>query len=481
MDRNIIVIGTGRVMQIVLSLVSVRLFTMLLSPSQVGNLFLINSIIAFFGLVLINPVGMYLNRRLHHWFSRGRMPDVFFVFNLYLMGVSLVSLPIVLFLTKVLHVGSGLNVMVLMTFVMMNIYVSSWNQTIIPALNMLQHRKSFVAFSLLTTIIGLACSVIFVSLIERGALWWLLGQVSAQSVVTIAAFVYFHKITRAKISRGIARRNYSPGNIKYAFNFVLPLAVTTLFWWLQNQSYRMIVEHIVGLEYLAMIGLGLSIAANISAAVESLVQQFYYPIYYGQINTDDKATRQTAWEKMAGFTLPIYVSTAIFAALLSPFIVSVLAGPRYQGVTIYVVIGALIELFRASSGLLASVAHAELKTRYLVKPYFIGALCAVAGVYFGARQLHSQVFIPLALVLSGFMVMIVMFFEMNRVMPIQFNWPALARSFLMSLPLVAVLAAYHLSQSLVVSVAVCAVSGIYFIGSQYLMLKGSFGGGKAHG
>lgn len=88
--------------------------------------------------------------------------------------------------------------------------------------------------------------------------------------------------------------------------------------------------------------------------------------------------------------------------------------------------------------------------------------------------------IPLALLSSGLTVMMVMYFEMNRVMPVKFNWPALGRAILMSLPLAAALAAYRLSHILMVSVAICALGGIYFAGTQYLLIRNTLGGGKAH-
>ena len=41
--------------------------------------------------------------------------------------------------------------------------------------------------------------------------------------------------------------------------FVIPLGGTTFFMWLQNQSYRIIIEKTVGAEFLGMIGLGIGL------------------------------------------------------------------------------------------------------------------------------------------------------------------------------------------------------------------------------
>ena len=66
-DKTIALLIGGRLVQTLLAVVTLRLMTSLLSQQEVGNQYLIYSILLWFSLVLINPVGMFVNRHLHEW------------------------------------------------------------------------------------------------------------------------------------------------------------------------------------------------------------------------------------------------------------------------------------------------------------------------------------------------------------------------------------------------------------------------------
>src|SRR5574340_542388 len=69
--RRMAVILFGRAAQFLLALAMMRVATTLLSPEEMGRMSLVTTTTAFFALFLINPVGMFINRRLHAWQSSG--------------------------------------------------------------------------------------------------------------------------------------------------------------------------------------------------------------------------------------------------------------------------------------------------------------------------------------------------------------------------------------------------------------------------
>ena len=75
------VISLGRALQVGITLISVRMLTDILSKEEVGNLYLINSLAAFFGFTLINPIGMYVNRKMHAWVEE----KVFLIISLFII------------------------------------------------------------------------------------------------------------------------------------------------------------------------------------------------------------------------------------------------------------------------------------------------------------------------------------------------------------------------------------------------------------
>jgi O-antigen/teichoic acid export membrane protein len=92
MRRDILLLTGGRLAQALLAIASLRLLTALLSPAQVGSVYLMLSFTSWFGLFLINPVGMFINRKIHGWHQKKALLKRFRVFNLYVLAVSLLAL-----------------------------------------------------------------------------------------------------------------------------------------------------------------------------------------------------------------------------------------------------------------------------------------------------------------------------------------------------------------------------------------------------
>ena len=67
-----ILIIFGRAAQFTLLLMVMRVATTYLPPAEMGRLSLITAAIAFYALFLVNPVGMFINRRFHSWDALGR-------------------------------------------------------------------------------------------------------------------------------------------------------------------------------------------------------------------------------------------------------------------------------------------------------------------------------------------------------------------------------------------------------------------------
>ncbi|MBU1183169.1 MAG: NAD-dependent epimerase/dehydratase family protein [Proteobacteria bacterium] len=87
MHRDILLLAGGRLAQALLAIVSLRLLTALLSPAQVGSMFLILSLASCVGLFFISPVSLFLNRKLHGWHNSNVLWGRFQLFNLYVLAV----------------------------------------------------------------------------------------------------------------------------------------------------------------------------------------------------------------------------------------------------------------------------------------------------------------------------------------------------------------------------------------------------------
>ena len=70
-------IAFGRVISVVLLLLTMKVLTTLLPPNEVGRVYLVTSLIAFFSAVFVGPAGMYMNRHLHVWNDDGTVQYFF--------------------------------------------------------------------------------------------------------------------------------------------------------------------------------------------------------------------------------------------------------------------------------------------------------------------------------------------------------------------------------------------------------------------
>jgi O-antigen/teichoic acid export membrane protein len=455
----------------VIALVSVRLFTSLLTKGEVGNIYLINSMFSFFGLALINPVGLYMNRKIHRWAEEGNILNRFAVFNLYLLSLALLSAGVVFIANRYGKVGGTIDLNLLVLFLMLSVYFTTWNQTIIPTLNLLNHRVSFVVFTLLTLGFGLLVSIVLVQSVAPTAVSWLTGQLIAQAVFALAALVYFNKVVRGGVHLTAVRDVITRENLNNVLRFVFPLGCTTFFMWLQNQSYRIVIEKTIGVEFLALIGLGIGLAANVAQAAESLIQQLYLPGFYRDINTPDPTQRTAAWNAMAQLTIPVYISLTMMVSCVAPFLLHILASKKFGGAYVFVIYGAWIEFFRMTTGILTSVAHAEMQTKYLLRSYCFGGVAAVLGTIWATHLENFAHAIPMVLVASGLIAMTVMFLDMRKIMPIKVGIRRLKKSILLSLPFAGALPFFGQQPTMPVSLLLVGISGCYFMATQYWLAK----------
>ncbi len=475
-DKNIIIIVTGRVLQIGLTLATVRIFTSLLSATEVGNLYLLNSILGLIGLSLLNPIGMYMNRNLHRWTLERSVLSHFSLFNAYLVPLSLLSAGFMFVLYSVMHIGAGMELRLLLTVISLFVLINTWNTVIIPTLNLLNYQKSFVFFTLLTLLLSLLLSSLFSLYVQATALYWIAGQVLAQAIVNVFAFRHFRKIVRGRVDVQYMRSVLTKENLFNVISFIMPLVITTFCIWLQGQSYRIIIAREIGAKFLGMIGLGLAIASNIAAVAESLAQQLFYPAFYREINTSDPAKREQEWNTMARSAFPVYLSLTVMTSFLAPQLIRLLASDRFLAASPFIVYGAWIELFRMVTGMLTTIAHSEMQTRHLMKAYFVGGVLAVAGTLIAARMPFYEHSIPALLLFSGLVTLAIMYHDMRRLMVIAIDPRFVRRSVLASLPymLVFLIPAGH--SGLVLDTAIIAGCGLYFMISQYRLFRLNSGG-----
>lgn len=383
-----------------------RVATTLLSPEEMGKVSLALTSIAFFALFLINPVGMFINRRLHAWQANGVARHYLTRYVGYLLLVALIAaigLPF-LYMSGVVNFGISIGWLILL--VCGSLLFNTINQTAIPSLNMLGNSGSFVLLSVATIAASFTCAVILVQTVQPSAQYWLLGLLLGQTLLaaigTKVLFSKLHEHTPIQVSPVICKRH-----LKVLFNFAWPVAIAAGLGWVQTQGYRYLMEGQLGLAQLGLFVAGYGISAGLIAGFESVLTTYFQPRLYRDVNIDHPVRQAQAWQRYAAAVTPSLLLTVALIAMLAPELSRLFLGANFQSAANFVIWGALAEAARVLMGVYSLIAHVYMRTRWLILPGLIGAvlsitLCAQLIPSFGAAGAG------IGLVSSGFTVVLAM-------------------------------------------------------------------------
>lgn len=377
MEGQLIVIVLGRAAQFLLALAMMRVATTLLSPEEMGRVALVLTTIAFFALFLVNPVGMFINRRLHAWQASGVARHYLMHYALYLLLVAAIaaaSLPL-FHMTGVADFGLPIGWLILL--VSGSLVFNTINQTAIPSLNLLGDSARFVALSVATIAAGFVCATLLVRMVQPSAQYWLLGLLLGQTLLAaVGTRMFFARLGPPPLPQQ-APAAISGRQLRVLYGFAWPVAVAAGLGWVQGQGYRYLMEEELGLAQLGLFVAGYGISAGMIAGFESVLTTYFQPRLYKDVSGGNPSAQVQAWQRYAAALIPPLLLTAAFIAILAPELTRVLLGEDFQMAAKYVIWGVLAEAARVLTGIYSLIAHVHMRTRWLILPNIIGAVLAL--------------------------------------------------------------------------------------------------------
>lgn len=467
-----ITIVIGRAAQFLLALAMLRVATTLLTPEEMGRVSLVLTTTAFFAMFFVNPVGMFINRRLHAWQASGAAQHYLIRYVNYLLLVALVA-AIGLPMFHMSGLGNfGLPIGWLILLVCGSLLFNTINQTAIPSLNMLGDSRRFVILSVATLAASFAFGVILVKMVQPLAQYWLLGLLLGQTLLAvIGTRVLFSKLQNhalPHVSPVIRKRH-----LHVLFDFAWPVALAAGLGWVQAQGYRYIMDSQLGLAQLGLFIAGYGISAGMIAGFESVLTTYFQPRLYRDANVDHPVEQAQAWHRYAAAVIPSLVLTVALIVMLAPELTRLFLGEQFQSSASFVVWGALAEAARVLSGIYSLIAHVYMKTRWLILPTLAGALLSVALCAFLIPELGAAG-AGVGLTLSGFVVVVMLHILLaHRVgggIPIR---PALLAAVAAAGLWGGTFGLRHLlgASGWVEVIGVLTLAGVVYLGLQYLFLR----------
>ncbi len=367
----------GRLVQFGLMFASVKVMTHLLTPAEMGKVALITTITSLFALFLVNPVGMFINRRLHVWVDDESFRGKLHLFGAYIGAVSVMAAAV---LAIGFHFGLDLGGTSLQSVVLLvcgSLVFNTAVQTLVPALNMVQRALPFVLLTIGTLLASLSASVIISEAGSPSAERWLAGTLVGQAIFAVIAYaVWFRGAPPARLALSPLTRT----RIRGLIGFCWPIALAVLLQWLHMQGYRFWLAEDFGLDRLGIYAAGYGVAASLISAFETILTTWFLPIFYRMINSADAHERDVAWSTYASVMVPssILGVSALIAA--SPALPKIFLGPAFHDAGLFVMLGAATEWGRMMLGLVSLNAHRNMTTQQLIAPSVLGVLVAYAGL-----------------------------------------------------------------------------------------------------
>jgi O-antigen/teichoic acid export membrane protein len=373
-SRTLILIAFGNATQFLLLLLTMRVATTLLPPVEMGRLSLITAMTAFFALFLVNPVGMFLNRRLHAWDLAGRSKFYLQWHWLFLLGVGLFAGFVLSAFNSGDRLGGAFSTGWLMLLVCGSLLFNTINQTAIPALNLLEQRTSYVTLTVGSITLSLVCAYTLAIYLAPNAESWLAGLLIGQVLFAVlGVFQLFRKLAPRKEVGSLSRGQF----IKFAW----PVAVSVGFNWLQTQGFRLLVADSLGLLALGMFVTGYGVSAGLIAAYESVVTTYFQPKFYERISNEMSLDQAQAWNQYAAAILPSLVVVVLLLVGLAPELTQIMVGPAYRDASEFVIWGVVAEGTRVIAGVYSLSAHAKMRTRLLILPNALGAFLCLLLIF----------------------------------------------------------------------------------------------------
>ena len=424
----------GRITQAFLALVALRIMTAMLSPEEVGRWSLLLAVAAFFVLGLVNPIGMFINRRLHSWVEFGKVRRYMAYYSLYLLGVATLA-GLALYVAHTFYAPvPGMSIIWMVGLVVSMIIFATLNQTYTPSLNLLGYRGWFVLLALATVMVSLIVSVGLVYWISPSAEWWQAGQILGQLMMAlVGGALFFHLIKQhqREKSDAVALR-ITIAKLTLVFAFAWPLAISVLFTWVQTQSYRFLVQDTIGLEALGLFVVGYGISASLIGIFESVISTYFIPAFYKRTASENRHEQALAWHEYTSAMLVSLLITIAIVVSVSDELARVLLDVKFAQAAQYVVWGVLAEAARVTVATYALVAHAGMDTKKLIVPNIIGAIAAPLFVFLFVTDWGAHG-VGIGLAAAGFMAIISSHLVLSRSFEIIMPWTKLLRTGMIAL------------------------------------------------
>ena len=425
LNNDVISLGIGNLLRIILVILYSRLMTYYLSFQELSSYYIVFSIYTFFSFIIIGSLGTYINRKTIVWIKKNSLRSAFNqIFLKFLIPLSLLSVLFVFVYTFFSYNSISYSITICL-LVFLLIIIKTSNETVYPIFNIINKNSKYVFFLILFNFLNLLFSVLFVNIFGYNFQFWMLGLILSNLFVLILSWNTLFPGSR---EQSIIKLNY-----KELYNFSSSILIGHILIWFLTDGFRFVAENKFDPNSLGILLLGLMVSTQIFSIIENFLNQLMYPKYLKNISTNNFRTREKAFNSYLNKIFPIIFLSAIFISLSSKEVLTILVDKSKINPSIVFIfqIAVWIEFLRIIINTLKHITMSEFKTQKLIIPYLIGCIVFIIGIFLYDFTIKS---LSILLLLSYILITLICIFIFNNIILIKFDISKTIRLFVYLVP-----------------------------------------------
>ncbi len=474
--KTLLTIIAGRVGVAICGIISVKISTIYLTPSDLGSLSELNSLVYFFFITMIAPVSHFVIRGFLEWNDHGILNIIIKKFITYTISIAFLASLISLILQLNWVVVKGFDFLSLSFLVFAFIIFQTLNGIGTTGLNLFGQRKIYTIFTNLVAWSSLVLSVVIYFLIPS-KISWSFGQLLGFILGSLSLCFLWKKFNKHDGLNNNNQFNALPFSKKKIIEFSWPFIFTSTLWWFQTQSYRFVLGHEHKIEFVGYFVTAYSLAAMPVMISEGIIAQYLEPTFYNRLKYQDQFGQANAWNDYARLFLPGIAVVSVFVAFSTPFLAKIFLGGAFQATAMKVTaLAALIEAMRSAGTMMFHLGMAKLDNKMTIWPAAVGALVAPLSVYILCK--YDPLYGTIAgLLLAGILVLFTNILLSFRVLPVKWPFKRIMYALLLTIPACMILKLVSLifkEPTYFVSIITLASTGIYIAVLLFYLLSSKY-------
>lgn len=270
----------------------------------------------------------------------------------------------------------------------------------------------FTLDNILLTAFVLVLNIFFISVLELGAVGYMLGYTLANALSALFLILNLKKLAIVKFSL------IKSALVKQMLRFSLPLIPNALCWWLSSFGSRFFITYFIGES-----ANGLYAAAYKIPSLLSVIASIFFQAWHISANEEfKKSDIANFYTEIHNLIFCLIVTLSSTLILMSKFITTVFLGGEYQNEWFYIPILLIAIAFLSFAQFLESIYTANKKTGMAFVTSFISVSINLILNFLLIKPLGVSG-CAIALAVSYFVLWIIRIFNTGKIISIKYNIP----------------------------------------------------------